>query len=403
MKLRPSFFILALAVLVPACRVIPARPDSAQLQAAKADYEKLLAKFPEDAQGRGIDRDGAAYKHVVPEEQPMTYGLVLSAEAVRHKKFPTDEGRRRIRKAAQWLIQNSDLDHDGLPGWGLPEPWDAFADGSTNAANQPYTITTAIVLNGLLDGMALPNVLTRAERRETQLLMKQTILHWCRDLWQEGFGGGFFWYSPCPCDANFSVNAPAMFLGSMSRFLREQGGGLTADERRLIENRRDELAKAIVNTVEIRNGAPFWRYLPLPNRYNRKSPNDLVHQVYILWGMETYRDCGGPVALPWTRAQAVESLDRFLHDSRVFSLASDETPASSQKSILWGTGAMLAFYARYGTEDQAARAYDALVREHGPMPSLRLYPAGSSKDESFYPRHAAHALWGMAYYCFLEN
>src|SRR5262249_20269372 len=160
---------------------------------------------------------------------------------------------------------------------------------------------------------------------ETQLLMKQVILHWCRDLWQEGFGGGFFWYSPCPCDANFSVNAPSMFLGAMMRFLREQGSALNSEERELIQSRCDNLAKAIVNTVNPPNGAPYWLYIPMPNRYNRKSPNDLVHQVYTLWGIETYRDCGGRVKLPWTRAQAIESVDRFVHDGRVFSLASDET------------------------------------------------------------------------------
>lgn len=369
MKSQKLLFILAFAVFTSSCRLVPTHPDSLKLQAAKAGYQNSLALYPEDSQGRGIDQDGAAYKHITPEDQPMTYGLVLSAEAIRFKKLPTDEGKGRIHKAAEWLVRNSDLDHDGIPGWGLPQPWDAFADGTTNGPNHPYTITTAIVLNGLLDALSVRDFGTKAERQEAQALIKQVILHWCHDIWQEGFGGGYFWYSPCPCDANFSVNAPAMFLGSMARFLSEQRDILNREERQLIQSRADDLAKAIVNTVELHNGVPYWRYLPLPNRYNRKSPNDLVHQVYILWGIETYSECGGRVELPWARKQAIESVDRFLHEGRVFSLAADEKPNSSQKSILWGTGSMLAFYAKWGNEEQAARAFDALVKEHGPLPS----------------------------------
>lgn len=396
MKPQWHSFAVALALLVFHCRVVAAEPDSPKLQAAKAGYQSLLALFPEDSQGRGIDN----FQPDRVSDQPMTYGLVLSAEAIRFKKFPTHEGSRRIHKAAEWLVQNSDLDHDGIPGWGLPQPWDAFADGTTNGPNHPYTITTAIVLNGLLDALSVRDFGTKAERQEAQALIKQVILHWCRDLWAEGFGGGFFWYSPCPCDANFSVNAPAMFLGSMSRFLREQGDIANPEERKFIESRADDLAKAIVNTVKMREGAPYWLYLPMPNRYNRRSPNDLVHQVYTLWGIEVYRDCGGRVKLPWTRKQAIESVDRYLHDGRVFSLAKDEIPNSNQKSVLWGTGSMLAFYGKWGSKGQASHAFEALVREHGPLPSLRLYPRDSSKDDKFFPRQAVHALWGMAYYCF---
>ena len=237
-------------------------------------------------------------------------------------------------------------------GWGLPQPWDAFADGSTNGPNQPYTITTAIVLNGLLDALSLPDFGTRSERRETQLLMKQVILHWCRDLWEKGFGGGFFWYSPCPCDANFSVNAPAMFLGSMARFLREQGTLLEPEERQLIENRADDLAKAIVNTVKFRDGAPYWRTFQCQTVITVNHRTISCIRFTSCGALRFTANAADVCTLPWTRKQALESVDRFLHDGRVSALANDETPLRKNKSILWSTGAMLAFYARWGMSNR---------------------------------------------------
>ena len=118
-------------------------------------YRDLLALFPEDRQGFGLDPlqnlDG---QPLITDHQPMTYGFVLSAEA-RHFRFDRNaESGRRVRKAVRWLIDNRDLDGDGKPGWGLPQAWPAWGH-APNPHNQPYTITTAIVLNGMLDALSI--------------------------------------------------------------------------------------------------------------------------------------------------------------------------------------------------------------------------------------------------------
>jgi hypothetical protein len=123
------------ALILTGCGTPQNSRDPKERGAARTDYLQLLAQFPEANQGRGLDN----FLHVT-DDQPMTYGLVLSAESFRYKKEPSKEGLRRIENAAHWLLQNSDLHHDGQPGWGLPQPWDAYADGSTNGPNQPYTI-----------------------------------------------------------------------------------------------------------------------------------------------------------------------------------------------------------------------------------------------------------------------
>jgi hypothetical protein len=159
-----------------------------------------------------------------------------------------------VRAAAQWLAANSDLDKDGKPGWGLPQAWDAFQDGSENPPNTPYTVTTAVVLHGILESLSLRACWEPEEAQALRQLVLQVHLRWCRDHWTEGFGGGFFPYSVRPADAVFCPNAAAMYLGTMARFLHDHPETGKDDERRLIQARMEALAKAVATTVELRDG-----------------------------------------------------------------------------------------------------------------------------------------------------
>lgn len=397
MKFLGVFLIVSVGLLCVSGNGHAADTAEQELQRA---YDAMRALFPEDRQGWGVDSFQEAVDH-----QPMTYGLVLSAEAIRLQNDPKDESRRRVEKAVRWLLENQDLDEDGKPGWGLPQPWDAWADGTTNPPNHPYTITTAICLEGLLDALAVSTSGADIPRDEVRNLMKQVVLRWCREVWSEGYGGGYFWYSPNPADDVFGVNAASWFLGSMMRVLDEHGDVFSDAERQPIEKRADALATAIVKTVQPREGLPFWKYAPAPNRFNNDRPNDLVHHIYILWGIETYRDAGPRVKLPWTRAQAVESVDCFWRDGRMCAFPQDQkktdsTEAMCQPPRLWCAGMMLAFYARWGSQEQAGRTFKAIDEALGPWPKLRLRPREAGGSDTFYPRHGAHALMGLARHAF---
>lgn len=375
-----------------------AEPPKQPTLGARAAYAGLLALFPEAKQGHGID----TFKAFVGD-QPMTYGFVLSAEAIRTRAAPDDEARRRVRKAARWLLDNRDLDGDGLPGWGLPQAWDAWADGSTNPKNHPYTITSAICLAGLLDALAVPNLWTDAERTEILDVVAKVAVRWCRHVWTDGFGGGYFWYSPSKADEIFGINASSMFLAALATLLHDHGAALKPDDRRLVQDRADRLATAIAASAKLGDGVPYWDY-----RVTRCDPkargcgNDLVHHVYTLWGPEVYRDCGGSVKLPWTRAQAVESVERFWKDGRITRYPQPHSTRKAAKpktplTRLWSVGMMLAFYGKWGTEEQGARCLEAIARDYGPWPRLRFRPASG---KTFYPRHAAHVLYGLALHGF---
>ena len=387
------FIVLALLILP---RVDSLNAAEAEPQAFRAAYPQLLQMFPEAAPGRGLDRGDESRQ---PAEQPMTYGLLLSAESLRFRATPTDEGRRRVRQAARWLLDNRDLDGDGKPGWGLPQAW------QHRPRNSPYTITSAVALEGLLDALALKSFWLTTEREEILALIRAVEMRWCRELWSEGFGGGYFHYSPFDGDPPwFCVNAPAMFLGVVARLLREHEASLPADERRLLTERMNALVRAIVSQATLRHGAPYWKYIATPNPVKSDRANDLIHQVYILWGLEIFRDYGG--SLPWSRAQALESVARHWKGERLCFYALDEArvkPGNREAPAnLWGAGMLLAFEGRWGTAAQARRCFAVIERDHGPFPRVRVLPREVSGDGEFYPRDAAHVLFGLAHAGFRE-
>lgn len=358
-------------------------------------YLTLLELFPEEAQGFGLDAAFGTSAH-----QPMTYGLVLMAESRRLLAQPTEEGRRRVRGAAGWLAAAADLDGDGLPGWGLPDPWDAFGDGSVNPADQPYTITTAIVLEGLLDASLVPALWTGIERTATRDLCLAVLRRWATSAFTATpDGGGFFWYGPGAADAYFSVNPSAMFAGVTQRFVRQYGTELTWSDLALLQETSDRSARSIALAVRPREGRPFWSYMAGPNPLGQEEPNDAVHHAYILWGMETYRRYGGRVELPWTTAQATASLRAFLVGAAPRDYPQDVNYEVAvyrdRPAQLWGAGMLMATLARLG-DRSAATVYQAIEAAYGPAPRFRLWPSAYADDSAFYPRMAAHLLLGLA-------
>lgn len=373
-----------------------AMPEAARA-GLEARYRELLAGFPEDRQGFGLDADkNADGPEAITDHQPMTYGFLLSAEARRFGFDRNEESARRVRKAARWLLDNRDLDGDGKPGWGLPQAWRAWGH-EPNPHHQPYTITTGIVVNGLLDALALCDFWSVAERDEILTLCVRVANRWCMELWSEGYGGGYFWYSPSKLDDIFGVNAPSMFLGSLARLLHDHADRFTTADRRLAERRCDALAQAIVNTMQPHDGQPFWHYAPIPNKLNSEKFEDVMHHVYTLWGIESYRDAGGKVALPWTRAQALASLDHFWMDGSVTENDQDlpnHGKPDPRPARVCGAGMLLWGYAALGNPRRAADVVEWCDRQCGPWPRLRHSPIAG--PDTVYPRDCSHVLVGLA-------
>jgi hypothetical protein len=54
-------------------------------------------------------------------------------------------------KVSDYLVQHKDDNGDGKTGWGLPNAWDAFQDGTINPPNTVYAFETSLVSDGLID------------------------------------------------------------------------------------------------------------------------------------------------------------------------------------------------------------------------------------------------------------
>jgi hypothetical protein len=368
-------------------------------------YSDLLAQFPEDHQGEGPEPSG----QVGIVHQPKTYALIVSAETLRLLAFPNDESRRRIRKAVRWLLDNADLDNDGIPGWGFPYAWDAFGDGTLTPAYTPYTIDTAFVLLGLLDALKIQSFWADAERWEILNVIREVCVQWSEDTWSDTARGGFFWYSRSAFDAHFVTNVSAMFAAALLRAITEQKDVFLDPEHQLVQTHVDKAIEAIVSQVIWHNDAPFWNYIPVPNSFNQDKLNDLLHHIYILWSAELYRLSGQHIMLPWSLGQALDSLNRFWREGEIYDFPQDVTYEGEQESFndrpasIRGLGMLLAFYSRWRSPQKARETLKVIDQDYGPLPTLRLRPDIPLTQNTFYPRFAVHTFWGLALLAFGER
>ena len=395
MRARPLHIVSVLIFLVSLASCT-GTDGTSNAPKASEEYTALLAKFPVENQGRGVD----LYDPLVVSDHATAYAQVLSSEAYRYSANSNEESANRIRLATRWLVENSDLDGDGKKGWGLPFAWDAFGDNTVNPVDHPYTIDTAIVLVGLLDALDTHGIWSDEERREIVLLVKNVLERWCTECWTEsGNSRGFFWYSPSPSDSYFLANVSTMLCGVLQRFIHEFGNELSAGEMTLFSSRVADGITLVEESVVMFEGMPFWHYCDSPGFDD--LTNDLVHHVYILYGFRVYRKYGGQVPVRWTAEDALRSLYLFRSGGVIYNNPQDPYFANFQIDLkrpasLWGLGMLIAYSAEEGDVSLANSTLETLKASYGNFPDVTVYPVSWFSDARFYPRYAAHVLFGLA-------
>lgn len=361
-----------------------------QSHTASTEYSQLLSRFPEDDQGFGLE-----FQTSTATSESETYGLVLYAETLHYKATGSTESRQRVIQATRWLMDHADADGDGKPGWGFAHAWDAFGDGSVNPENQPYTITTALVIQALLESVSVSSLWTQDYRKEIYTILSQVAVRWAKEAWSPGFGGGYYWYSTSPADSAFVINVSAGMTGVCARLLSDPNNTLNDDEAGFLRHCNDAAAAAVVSTVEFRDNCPYWKYI-----YGTESlTNDLLHHVYTIWGMELYRSHNGQIPLTWSTSDAVKSLEYFWRGGHLYewpSNASLNGDLKDRPARVWGLGAAIAFEAWKGSMANTNKYMYPLVHDYSNYPFVSIYPTDFSPDHSFYPRFGAHVLWGLA-------
>ena len=124
---------------------------------------------------------------------------------------------------ANYLVRHDALAPNGQLGWGRPDAWDAFGDGTVNPAHQVYAFQTALVSWALLDVYTLTHnttYLTTVERVMASYLPHSTTrlganCHSCR----------MFWYSTNANDAGRYVKNTNVLMGHVMALLYGITGG----------------------------------------------------------------------------------------------------------------------------------------------------------------------------------
>ncbi|MEQ9402633.1 MAG: hypothetical protein RIM99_03525 [Cyclobacteriaceae bacterium] len=251
--------------------------DQKTYDSLEIEYNSLIDRIEKNGLGYGLDVFDNEIKH-----RPMAYGLVLSAESIRHQFTGQVPALDNCKSVFHWLKQNSDLNSNGIIGYGLADEWDAFGDGTTNATNLEYAITTGIVINGLLDYYSIA---AQDERLEIVNLVKQCFEPYLGNQYRGV--DGFFNYSLSDNDGYYDVFNPAIYLaGQMMRF-----STLIDDntlKNKLVNNAASQVDMIQDYILKDSNDGYYWMYGTYID-----VPNDLVHTLYIIEGLKNYKMYGG--------------------------------------------------------------------------------------------------------------
>jgi len=289
-----------------------------------------------------------------------------------------------MRLCGEWLLGNTDIDGDGIHGFGLADAWDAFGDGSVNPPHNEYTITTAIAVKGLLDWLDADPDAPQEKIKSTVSLLLAPYLSG-----QYNSPSGIYAYSLNSNDIAYDVFNPALFLaGQMQRYSK-----ITENDTEILKNEADRNVKILVdNHLLDSNSNWYWNYGQSLEKLER--PNDLVHALYIAEGVRDYINHNGSNADKIDYPRIRNHVFAFLIDGR-WCEHFDRGTCHEKKVRLWAMGMLLYFLS---TEPDIPSKYmdsllDQLIADY-------KVEGGLLKDENQYVRHDAHLLLGISHYLF---
>ncbi|MHC1783125.1 MAG: hypothetical protein AB9891_10295 [Anaerolineaceae bacterium] len=181
------------------------------------------------------------------------------------------------------------LDKDGQIGWGLPVEWDAYGDGTINPANTVYTISTAIVINALLDWVEID---PDAPVDQINSAIARSLKPYIED--NKKNPERLLPYSLSPFDESFHTYNPAAYLaGQMQRFSLQITDPTLRKDLRVTS---DNIISILVQSRQIdETGGWYWFYS------TDEGFNSIAHAGYIADGIRNYIKYGGALTdqLDW--------------------------------------------------------------------------------------------------------
>jgi len=350
---------------------------------ANAVYFEILNLLDKDYPGRGVDVFDDEIK-----DRPMAYGILLSAEANRYRGTGDIRALNFIRKCGNWLIENADLNNNGINGYGLADPWDAFSDGYINPAHHEYTITTALAVSGLIDWYQLE------PDEKNKALIYQIVENCLRPYFDDAWDSplGIPSYSLNKNDKRYDVfNPAAMMAGQLQKFSQISKG---AEIKQKSSTKADKIVKILLeNAITDSECNYYWQY-----GIQILKPNDLVHASYIIEGIRDYLIHNGGVK---TNFQKISDHILIFKSGRIWYEHIDKNYHNQKKNArLWALGMLIYTLARDKKSDLIEKTLLkqlASYRKKDGRFKLKL------NDERTLIRHEAHLLLGLSYYLFRED
>lgn len=247
------------------------------------------------APGRGL----TDYPTDTPADIPKAYAMIVKAWVLDAGRTPALSALAQTSES--WLLMHNDEDGDWIKGWGLPFAWDAFGDGTPNPANTGYAITTAIVIDALLDSVSTLSDPQRAEVLELAWLAISPYLNPA-----VATPGGLAPYSLTPQDGSWDVFNTAAYLAGMAQRLSR--AEIVADRVARLRSFADTMMQGLLDRrIVAPDGAWYWPYLLAGS-----AVNDLPHAAYIIYSIETYSREGGLLADRFPREPIWGHLREFI-------------------------------------------------------------------------------------------
>lgn len=337
--------------------------------------------------GRGV----TDYPGNSVEDVAKGYAILLKAEVIRAQANNLDKISELGLNAANHLLEHSDLRADGFPGWGVPISWDPYGDGSFNPAHTKYTISTAIVLDSLLDWLEFDSTAPKDK------IMQLSTEAFAPYLDQDNFSpSGLFPYSLELVDQKFDTFNPAAYLaGVMQRFSRLIDDPIL---KRSLQSAADTTIKVHINHHKLTsNGSWFWNY-----SISENVPNDLAHAGYVIYGIDNYVKYGGNLSESVDVAKVKAHLSDFVgHDSGAakaiawpkFTSNLVNTPARS-----YGLG--FALYLACSNESMINKAmpqpFLESIHNYDNKDGFSKYPVNSKLSKLSIAEYNAYMILGLA-------
>lgn len=325
---------------------------------------------------------------------PMAYALIASAESNRYIYTRSNEALKSTIQNANWLVENRDINENGIIGWGLPNAWDAFSDGSENPAHTEYTITTALVVKGLLDAAEViedTGFINKIKYEGNKSLYLITIEEAIDAFIQNGFYNEYengmigFWYSSLVRDDYNVTNVHAMFVGQIQRasnYLRDPV------KKEFYREIADKGMKYLFNAIVRNNDAWYWNY---NNDSENLRENDLVHAAYVADGLLTYKKYNGNLSADIDERKILNGLELFIENNEILEMFSrPDLPVRA-----WALGYFLYVVSDYYHQEKGIKDLIfslVLDREEGNGFRFR----NNEDSPTNFVRHNTHILLGLS-------